>query len=123
MNISKKMKGNILKGTAVVLDVGGPLIATMTQFPVWIERSAGATMSGMFVIFALLSAIPAFKVFGAMLKSPSSVLIWSIGLVLLITLRTIVDEMIIICFVGVLSNIIGAGMFKIGEGLCKEEKG
>lgn len=122
MTLSKRTQGSILKGAAVTLDVGGPLVATITQFPAWIERSSGSTMSGLFVVFALLSAIPMFKFFGKNLKSPSSVMLWAIGLGLLIALRTIVDEMIIICFVGVLSNTIGTGMYKIGEGLCKEEK-
>ena len=54
-------KGKILKISALVLDVGAPLAATMTQFPMWINRSAGATVSGTFVLFALLSAIPFFK--------------------------------------------------------------
>ncbi len=120
--MKKRTKGNILKGAAVCLDVGAPLIATFTQFPAWIERSSGSTMSGIFVVFALLSAVPAFKMVGSMLKSPSSVLLWGIGLGLLMCLRTIVDEMVLICFVGLISNVIGTAIYKIGDGLAKEEE-
>lgn len=120
--MKKRTKGKILKGTAVCLDVGAPLVATITQFPVWVERSAGSTMSGVFVVFALLSAIPLFKVVRSMLKSPSSVMLWGIGFGLLLCLRTIVDEMILICFVGLVANVIGTGIYKIGDGLDREEK-
>ena len=120
--MKRKTKGKILKCSAICLDVGAPLIATLTQFPAWVERSAGSTMSGIFVVFALLSAVPLFKTMGSMLKSPSSVLLWGIGFGLLLCLRTIVDEMIIICFVGLISNALGMGLYKIGEGLSKEDK-
>ena len=54
------MKRQALKALALAIDVGGPLVATMTQFPLWIERSAEATVSGLFVVFAILSAVPAY---------------------------------------------------------------
>lgn len=122
MKLKKKTKSNLLKCTAVCIDVCGPLIATITQFPAWVERSAGSTVSGLFIIFALLSAVPAFKAFGSIIKSPSSVMLWGIGLGLLLAVRSIVDEMILICFVGVLSNIVGTALYKLGEGMSTEEE-
>lgn len=123
MKISRRTKGKITKAAALTLDVGAPLIATLTQFPAWVERSAGSTVSGLVVVFALVSAIPLFKFFNGMLKSPSVPVIWAIALGFLLALRTIVDEMILICFVGAVSNTIGTAIYKIGEGLDKEEKG
>ena len=122
MKISKRTKGKITKAAALTLDVGAPLIATISQFPVWVERSAGSTVSGIFVVFALLCSIPAFKSFGKLIQSPSAYILWGILLGLFIALRTIVDEMILICGVGLAANLIGAAIYKVGEGLDREEK-
>lgn len=115
-------KGKILKISALVLDVGAPLAATMTQFPMWINRSAGATVSGTFVLFALLSAIPFFKQIKAFFKSPSVWVMWIIMFVVLVVLREIIDEMLVICFVGAIANIIGAALYKVGE-RCEKQQG
>ena len=45
-------KGKICKISAVVIDVAVPLIATIMHFPIWVERSSRATVSGLFLIFA-----------------------------------------------------------------------
>lgn len=122
MKMTKRTKGNIAKAAALTLDVGAPLIATMSQFPVWVERSAGSTVSGIFLMFALICSVPAFKSIKNLLKTPSAYLLWGILLCLLVALRSIVDEMIIICAVGLASNVAGAALFKYGDGLAKEEK-
>ncbi len=119
--MKNKTKGQIVQWVAIGLDVGAPLIATFTQFPAWIERSAGSTVSGLFVVFALLSAIPLFKKGGELLKSPSSYLLWGIVLGLLIALRSIFDEMIIICVVGFVSNLVGAAIHIYGKELAEKE--
>lgn len=121
MKMKNKTKGQILQWSAVGLDVGAPLIATCTQFPVWVERSAGSTVSGLFVMFALISSIPLLKKGGEILKSPSVTLLFGILLCVLIALRTIVDEMIIICLVGFVSNLAGGAMHKYGEHLAAKE--
>ena len=121
MKLTRKTKGRILQGFALGLDVGAPLIATLTQFPAWIERSAESTVSGLFVVFALLSAIPLFKHFKEIFKSPSITLLWGIALALFIALRNIIDEMIIICLVGVISNFLGGYVYRKGKTLTDKE--
>ena len=111
------MKAKLIKGGALMLDVGAPLIATFTQFPVWVERSAEATVSGMFLMFAILCSVPLLKSAGNLLKSPSAPIIWGLMLAVLVSLRNIVDEMIVISFVGLVSNVVGLGLYKIGDGL------
>ena len=56
--MTNRTKGNILKAIAVTIDVSVPLAATLTQFPLWVEKSSEATMSGLFLIFAFLSCLP-----------------------------------------------------------------
>jgi hypothetical protein len=119
--MTRQTKGSLLKCAGLGLDVGAPLIATLTQFPVMIERSAEATVSGLFVVFALLSGIPLLKLFGKMIKTPSVPVIWLIGCGLLLCLRSIVDEMIVICAVGAFSNTAGAVMYKIGENIAGKD--
>lgn len=113
--MQRTTKGKILKISALVLDVGAPLAATVSQFPVWVDRSAGATVSGLFVLFALLSAIPFFKQIKAYFKSPSVWVMWCIILVALVALRAIIDEIIVICLIGAAANVIGAGLYKLGD--------
>ena len=122
MKISKRVKGKIAKAAALTLDIGAPLATTFAVFPAWVERSAGSTVSGTFVVFALLSSIPLFRFFKEIFKSPSTPLLWGVALVLLIALRNIVDEMIVISFVGVLSNTAGTVIYKYGEQLDVKEK-
>lgn len=121
MRISKRAKGKITKAVALALDIGAPLIATFMQFPAWVERSAGSTVSGTFVVFAILSSIPLFRFLKDIFKSPSAPLLWGVALALLIALRNIVDEMIVICFVGVISNVAGTAIYKIGDSLDRKE--
>lgn len=108
-------KGNIIKGCAVFLDVAAPLAATLSQFPLWVEQSAKATMSGLFLIFAFLSCLPFIKQIKAYFKSPSVWVVWVVLFVLFICLRNIINEMVIVCFVGMMANLVGAGVYKIGK--------
>ena len=97
------------------MDVAAPLAATLSQFPVWVDKSSTATISGLFVVFALLSAIPLIRVIKQYLKSPAAWLIWTVITVFVIALRNIIDQMAIICLIGLVANLIGAGLHKIAE--------
>ena len=107
------MKRKILKGCAIGISVGAPFIATLTQFPLWIDRSSEATVSGLVVLFAILSAIPLFKSLKRLFKTPTAPVLWGAMLCLLYALRAILDEMILISFVGLVSNCVGWVMFKV----------
>lgn len=108
-------KSKICKITAIGVDVAAPLAATISQFPIWVDKSSSATISGLFLVFAFLSSIPFMKQIKAYLKSPSAWSMWCIFLVLFIALRNIIDQMVIIALVGLLSNACGEGIYKLGE--------
>ena len=108
-------KGKIIKGSAVCLDVAAPLIATFTQFPLWVEQSSESTVSGLCLVFVFLSCLPFVKQIKAYFKSPSVWVVWIVLWTLLILLRNIINEMIMVCFVGMLANIVGTGIYKIGK--------
>lgn len=115
--MTNKTKGNILKSIAIGIDVCVPLVATLTQFPLWIEKSSEATVSGLFLLFAFLSCLPFVKQIKEFLRSPSVWMIWVVLLALFVCLQNIIDEMVVVCFFGAIANVAGAGLYKIGEKL------
>ena len=120
--MSNRLKGTILCAVAVILDVGAPLAATGTYFPVWINRSAGATMSGMFLFLALICALPLVKWIMAHLSSPSAWMVWTVLFVLFASLESIVSEVKVIALVGTVANVIGAVIYKLGKKLIIAEE-
>ena len=121
--MKNRTKAAIFKGSALALDVGAPLIATLTQFPLWIEQSAEATMSGLCLMFILVSCIPFLKQLKETFKSPSSWLIFTVMFFVFTMLRSIIDQMIIVAFVGMVANILGAGIYNIGKLYSEREDG
>jgi hypothetical protein len=113
--VSDTTKGRVLKAIALAIDILAPLIATLTQFPIWINKSSEATVSGVVILLAFFSCIPLLKHIKAFLKSPSIPIIWLVMFVMLTLLNSIIDQMIVVCFIGVISNTIGTIIYKIGE--------
>ena len=113
--MTNRTKGNILKAIAVTIDVSVPFAATLTQFPLWVEKSSEAPVSGLFLIFAFLSCLPFIKQIKAYFRSPSVWVVWVVLLVLFVCLRNIIDEMVVVCFFGTVANVIGAGIYTVGE--------
>ena len=108
-------KGEVIKYAALTIDVAAPLIATICQFPVWVEKSSDATVSGIFLVFAFLSCLPFLNQIKTWLKSPSVPVLWCVFLVLFTLLRNIIDQMWIICLVGALANYLGSVVYKLGN--------
>lgn len=117
--MSDKAKSRALKVTALTIDVSAPLIATLTQFPIWIEKSAEATVSGVFLLLAFLSCIPFLKHIKRFLKSPSIPIVWLVLFIMLTMLNNIINQMIVVAFIGVISNTIGTCIYKWGDKIGK----
>lgn len=114
-------KGKIIKTVALCIDVGVPLIATLTQFPLWIEKSAEATMSGFCLVLMLLSALPFLKQLKEYFKSPSAWVVWAIIFVVMLVLHNIIGQMLIVSFAGAIANILGAGLYALGRYIGEKE--
>ena len=112
-------KGKLLHGTALAIDVGVPLAATLTQFPVFGEQSSAATMSGLFLVMALLSCIPFIKQIKEFMKNPSAPIMWVVLFVGLAALQNIISEIVIVAFSGMAANIVGTGIYKLGDIVSK----
>lgn len=114
-------KGKMLKTLALCLDVGVPLVATLTQFPLWIEKSAEATTSGFCLVLMLLSVLPFLKQLKEYFKSPSAWVVWTIIFVVMLVLHNIIEQMLIVSFAGAVANILGAGLYTLGKRVGDKE--
>ncbi len=119
--MKNRTKGAIIKGAAIALDVVAPLVATLSQFPLWIEKSADATMSGLCLIFILISCLPFIKQIREFFKSPSSWMIFTILFVFFVVMRNIIDQMLVVSFVGAVANIAGTGIYALGRHISEKE--
>ncbi|MBR2474727.1 MAG: hypothetical protein IKB51_06870 [Clostridia bacterium] len=119
--MTNKTKGKLIKGGALALDVGVPLAVTLSYFPLWVEKSAETTVSGIAVVFALLSIIPALRVLKNRVSSPAAWMVWTCLAGILIAINTIIDQAVVIAVFGAISNGAGAAVYKVGERIEKKE--
>lgn len=112
--MSSKTKGTIIRWIAIVIDILPPVIATLTQFKVWISKSDEAVVSGLAIIMLALSCIPFMRQIKEFLKSPSNWIMWIVIFLMMVVLDNIVAEMKAVALVGMISNIIGASIYKLG---------
>lgn len=121
--MKKSTKGAIIKATAIGIDVSVPLIATLTQFPLWVEQSAEATMSGLCLMFIGLSIIPFYKQIKEYIKSPSACVVWCVIFVILALLKNIISQMLVVAFAGLISNAVGAVIYNVGKRFDDKKEG
>lgn len=108
--MSYKTIAKLLRGLGIGIDVLAPMIATLTQLPVWIDRSEGATVSGVFIIMAFFCVIPFWRQVKDYMKNPSAPVMWAIFAAVFLCVREICDEMIMISLVGLAANGAGSGL-------------
>ena len=116
--MTNRTKGNILKAIAVTIDVSVPLAATLTQFPLWVEKGNSALASGIVLsastLFLLSVAFtPLWRAILARLRSPASFVMWGIMTFLFISVKNLIDSLILISFAGFVGNLIGAVFFEL----------
>ena len=100
---------------ALAVSVIVPLCAILSYFPLWKERGEGAVISGFVLLLCVVAFSPLIKAVKRFLASPSQCTVWIISFVCFFVLAKISNEMTVISFVGAISNIIGAVLFKIGK--------
>ncbi len=110
--MTNRTKYIILSFVAFLVSVVPPLIATILQFPVWIEASSEATVSGLAVLLIFFSCLPFYKAIINYFKSPSVPVVWLVVCVFMYLMKAIAEQMFIVACVGAVSNLIGAVCFK-----------
>lgn len=88
-----------------------PLGATLYFFPEWVQKSSGATFSGMLVVMALVLMIPFWrKIFSSLknftLTNASMPIFWLVFCGVFFALQHIVDRMIYIGIFGLIGSMI-----------------
>ena len=86
-----------------------PMGAALYFFPLWVEKSSGATFSGMALVALLVCLIPFWKKLsqvGKHLTETSMPVLWVVLFGLLFLLRSILDQMLIIALVGLGASLI-----------------
>ena len=119
--MTKRTKGILLSVLSVLLCVLPPLIVTLSYFPLWVQKSAEATLSGSALVLMLLCLVPLMRQIAKGIKTPAMWMIWLFLFLLFFALKSIVDELVVVTFVGFLSNATGAILYKIGERMIKKE--
>ena len=85
-----------------------PAICTLNYFPIWREVGYESCIAGGVALLLALCAIPLYKLISDRLKSFSSYLMWLVLFLLFFGMSRIADQMTVICFVGFVSNLMGA---------------
>jgi chromate transport protein ChrA len=114
-----KKKCLLFKILGTVSSVLPPFLAVISYFPIWKERGAGTMLSGFSLCLILLCIVPILRIIRNALKSPGAPILWFVFFIIFFALSKIASDMTVICFVGFVSNLIGALFFRLG----KEKRG
>lgn len=111
--MSKAMKANILHIFGLLLCIAPPFVTVLRCFPVWVERSSAATISGTVLVLLIVCCIPFYKSLLSYIRSAATPVLWLLLFVFCYAFSAIADELTLISFVGMASNLVGAVLFKI----------
>lgn len=120
--MNNKLKYNGLTALGALLCIAPPAVATLCFFPLWVEKSSSATVSGLSLILILISIIPLLRIIKEYISSPSATLVWIIVGVFCLAFKSIVEQILVISFVGALSSIAGTIVFKARDKGAEKEK-
>ena len=93
-----------------------PLIAVISYFPLWKNRGGATVMSGFAALLLIMCASPILRLLKRVFDSPSAWLMWFFAFTIFLLLSRIAEEMVVISFVGTVSNLIGAALFRLSRG-------
>ena len=114
--MAKRLSLKILFGALGVLLCTVPVIVCiLTYFPIWIAEGGEEMLSGIALFLIIIALLPLYKTVRRLLASPSGYMIWLILFILFFALSKIAEEMTVICFVGFVSNALGAVSFKLSR--------
>lgn len=115
----------IIRALALISCTIPVLTATLSYFPLWISKGEAYALSGFALCLSMLAILPFCRHLSGLIRSPSAYLIWLILFVIFFLLSKIADEMTVISFVGFISNLVGALLFKLAArldgGVTKDE--
>lgn len=109
------MKRMLFQSLGVLFSIVPPIVATLLYFPLWIDRGATQTVSGLCALLLILCAIPLFRFLKGKLGTPSLPMMWGVLFLLVRALGAIIGQVSVISFVGFVSNLIGSLFFRLSR--------
>ena len=91
------------------------VICILKYFPVWTARGGETIFSAITLILVAIAAVPLFSFIKRALRSPASYTVWLVFFIFFFLISKIAEEMVVISFVGFISNLLGALFFKISR--------
>lgn len=104
----------------VLISVLPVTLCILFYFPFWTQKGAGCVLSGGVALLLVLAGLPLVRALRRLIRSPSVPLIWALLFVLFFSLSRIAHEMTVICFYGLIGNLIGAVFFRLGASVGHE---
>ena len=115
--MTNKTKGNIIYYSGLIAAILAPFITACVQFPVIRETADKSEISALFIVCAFVCAAPLYKHINITFKSPTNAVMWTVVFALAWSLDKIIHQIMLIAFVGMVSNIICSGLCGIGNKL------
>ena len=111
------MPDNTLKRHALILigiliSVVPPTVAILLYFPIWKSAGAVSVVSGFGMLLLTLASVPIFRIIKERFKSPSAHVMWLVLFIIFFALSKIADQMIVISFIGFVSNFTASFIFR-----------
>jgi hypothetical protein len=110
-----KLKYGGITALGALLCIAPPIGVTCAYFPLWVEKSSSCTVSGLSLLFILVSIIPIFRIMRDKIATPAAPIVWIMICLFAFAFRSIIDQVIVISFVGCVSSIVGMIIFKLRD--------
>ena len=117
-----KVKYMALTILGAVLCIAPPAVVTLTYFPLWVATSSSATVSGLSLVLILLSIIPLIRILKKLVETPSAPIIWAIVCIFCFAFKTIIEQVLVVSFIGTISSLAGMAIFWARDKGAKNEK-
>ena len=117
-----KLKYSGLTVLGAMLCIVPPAVTTLCYFPLWVETSSSATVSGLSLFLVLVSIIPLFKILKSYMEYPSAPVVWILIAVFCLAFKAIIDQVLVISFVGAVSSVAGMIVFWVRNKGAKQEQ-
>lgn len=114
------LKRHALTLIAVLISVIPPAAAILLYFPVWKSAGAVSVVSGFGILLLTLASVPILRLIGERFKSPSAHVMWLVLFIIFFALSKIAEQMVVISFVGFVSNLIASFIFRAARGRKNE---
>ena len=97
---------------ALLLSTVPVIAATLSYFPLWKRGGAVSMISGFTLLLLLLSIVPLIRLLKRIFASPTASTMWLIIFLIFLILKEIADEMVVIAFIGYISNLLASFIWR-----------